>query len=326
MPGPTRCMRLSGARSARRRAQPRRGSARSSAAARSRPRSSAAPSAASAPLVDRDVRRPRRRCRRRRRARPATLVRIHSSTCARPARRGPRRSRTRSRPAAAARATARSRSRGRACRPRSVSSVPASTRQSASTAACDDRARRGRRPRRARRSAGSAAGSRCAQQPRAVAGGVAQQADVAARRARASARRRRAAAAGPASSTRDDRRAVAVRAAPGRRARAARCRRTPSARPGSTRWVLASVCSPPAVSTPGSVQPGNATGRSCAPAASSSRRARTVAPARPRWRAPTVRALDRDDAAVRSHHGAPAPAASISARPAQVLGAERAGR
>ena len=33
-------------------------------------------------------------------------------------------------------------------------------------------------------------------------------------------------------------------------------------RPGAMRWVLTSVCAPPAVNTPGSVQPSNATGRS----------------------------------------------------------------
>ena len=47
-------------------------------------------------------------------------------------------------------------------------------------------------------------------------------------------------------------------------------------RPGRKRWVLASVCRPPAVSTPGRVQPGNTTGRSCAPGAMITRAALTA--------------------------------------------------
>ena len=46
--------------------------------------------------------------------------------------------------------------------------------------------------------------------------------------------------------------------------------------PGTTRDALTSAWAPPAVTTPGSVQPGKATGRSCAPGATRTRRARSV--------------------------------------------------
>ena len=46
--------------------------------------------------------------------------------------------------------------------------------------------------------------------------------------------------------------------------------------PGQTRCARTNVCSAPVVITPGSVQPGRGTGRSCAPGASTSRRGRNV--------------------------------------------------
>ena len=46
--------------------------------------------------------------------------------------------------------------------------------------------------------------------------------------------------------------------------------------PGQTRWARTRVCNAPVVITPGRVQPGSGTGRSCAPGASTSRRGRKV--------------------------------------------------
>ena len=86
-------------------------------------------------------------------------------------------------------------------------------------------------------------------------------------------------------------------------------------RPGSTRWVLTSDCAPPAVITPGSVHPGKATGRSCAPAATIRRRAST-ARARPPSSTSTTLVPRIATALVRGRSTAPdRSASSISLRP-----------
>ncbi len=86
-------------------------------------------------------------------------------------------------------------------------------------------------------------------------------------------------------------------------------------RPGSTRWVFASVCSPPAVITPGSVQPGNATGRSCAPAATTVRGVTTADAGSPSVTS-TLVGPSTATTLVRRRTSTPAPSRdSITARP-----------
>ena len=156
---------------------------------------------------------------------------------------------------------------------------------------------------------------------------------------RAASRRRSVVAARGAAARRDDgarpgrrarprarasRRRRNPRAAPGRPAREGRCRRRRSVCPGSTRCVLTSVWAPPAVITPGSVQPGKTTGRSCAPGARITCRASTARDCSTVLDEHDARAAHRDGA-VRGSSVAPhRSAASISARPrAEVLAQRR---
>ena len=231
---------------------------RSPASSPSAPRSSAAPSAARRPSVDRDVRPgdagavARREDPRRGRAH-ATRRR------SRPGRRGPRRSRSRSRRAEAARPRGRTRSRGRARRPRPAPRVPATGPPVGVDGGVDDLLDPAVALRRARRSAGSAAGRGRAAAP--CGSAAASRSSVTLPRAAAGEPERRRGARAPARPRARRRRSRrSPRSCAGNASASGPLPANTISLPGSTRCVLTSVCAPPAVITPGSVQPGKTTG------------------------------------------------------------------